>query len=105
MRVSWPDSSHAGGFGITPQGRSIRKGDFMTHRPHWSYSSISQFLSCPLRFYFQRILRLPQTTVGGVLLLGSAVHHALAEYHRGIQDGQPVSKDHLHRAVNEGWRQ
>ena len=77
----------------------------MTHRPHWSYSSISQFLSCPLRFYFQRILRLPQTTVGGVLLLGSAVHHALAEYHRGLQAGMPVSKDHLHRAVTEGWRQ
>jgi putative RecB family exonuclease len=77
----------------------------MNNRPHWSYSSISQFLICPLRFYFQRIMRLPQPTVGSGLLLGSAVHHALAEYHRGLQAGKPVPKDQLHRAVVEGWRQ
>lgn len=77
----------------------------MYNRPHWSYSSISQFLSCPLRFYFQRILRLPQPTVSSGLLLGAAVHHALARYHRGLQLGTPVPKEHLHRAVDEGWRQ
>jgi putative RecB family exonuclease len=76
----------------------------MTDRPHWSYSSINQFLSCPLRFYFQRIVRLPETTVSSRQILGSAVHHALAEYHRGLQTDQVVSIDHLHRAVVEGWR-
>ena len=77
----------------------------MNHRPHWSYSSISQFLSCPLRFYFQRVVRLPQPTVSSGLILGSAVHHALAEYHRGLQAGKLVPKDQLHRAVLEGWQQ
>jgi len=75
----------------------------MKDRPHWSYSAISQFLACPLRYYFQRVIGLPSTTVSSVLVLGSAVHHALAEYHRGIQAGQSVTKDHLHDAVLEGW--
>src|SRR5947209_4513441 len=76
----------------------------MSHRPHWSYSAISQFLACPLRFYFQRIVGLPQATVSSSLVLGSAVHHALAEFHRGLQAGKSVPKDSLHRAVQEGWQ-
>lgn len=75
----------------------------MKDRPHWSYSSISQFLACPLRYYFQRVICLPSTTVSSGLVLGSAVHHALAEYHRALQAGQSVTKDHLHEAVLKGW--
>jgi hypothetical protein len=75
----------------------------MNNRPHWSYSAISQFLACPLRYYFQRVIGLPDTTVSSGLVLGSAVHHALAEYHRGIQARQPVNKDHLHDALVKGW--
>lgn len=37
------------------------------------------------------------------LVLGSAVHHALAEYHRGIQASQSANKDRLHDAVLKGW--
>jgi CRISPR/Cas system-associated exonuclease Cas4 (RecB family) len=75
----------------------------MNNRPHWSYSAISQFLACPLCYYFQRVIGLPATTVSSGLVLGSAVHHALAEYHRGIQARQPVNKDHLHDALVKGW--
>ena len=76
----------------------------MKQRLHWSYSAISQFLACPLRFYFQRVVGLPQTTVGSGLVLGSAVHHALAAYHRGLQAGRPVTTEHLHQAVQDGWQ-
>jgi CRISPR/Cas system-associated exonuclease Cas4 (RecB family) len=72
-------------------------------RPHWSYSSISQYLACPLRFFFQRILGLPQTTVSSNLVLGSSVHHALAEYHRTIQRDEPTSVEALHRAFVSSW--
>ncbi|MFN4260905.1 MAG: RecB family exonuclease [Gemmataceae bacterium] len=75
----------------------------MNDRPHWSYSSISQFLACPLRYYFQRVIGLPATTVSSGLVLGSAVHHALAEYHRGLQAGQPVNRGCLHDALVKGW--
>lgn len=49
----------------------------MHHRPHWSYSSISQYLACPLRYYFQRILCLPQPSINSSLVLGSSVHAVL----------------------------
>ena len=66
-------------------------------RKHWSYSSINQFLRCPRQFYFQRIAKIPQLTVGSGLVLGSAVHSALAEYHNclviGVHPSQNTIKD------------
>jgi|SRR5581483_4107089 len=75
----------------------------MHYRPHWSYSAISQFLNCPLRFYFQRIAKLPQSFVSSSLVLGSAVHVALAEYHRTVQEDQPTDTAKLHRLIAETW--
>lgn len=75
----------------------------MHHRPHWSYSAISQFLSCPLRFYFQRVIRLPQKSVGSSLVLGSSVHAALAEYHRTIQQDEPTDTAKLYQIIADTW--
>src|ERR1700678_2039949 len=75
----------------------------MFDRPHWSYSAISQYLSCPLRFYFQRVLRLPQPSVSSSLVLGSAVHAALAEYHRTVQQDEPTDTTKLHRVFTDSW--
>ena len=75
----------------------------MPDRPHWSYSAISQYLSCPLRFYFQRVMRLPQQSVSSSLVLGSAVHAALAEYHRTVQQDVPTDMGKLHRIFAEAW--
>jgi putative RecB family exonuclease len=72
-------------------------------RPHWSYSSITQYLTCPLRYYFQRILGLPQPTVGSSLVLGSAVHAALAEYHRDLKDGRVPRPDRMRQAYVNEW--
>lgn len=57
----------------------------MGSRPHTSYSAVSQYQRCPLQYYFQRILKLPSDTVASGLVLGGAVHEALAEYHRQLQ--------------------
>lgn len=76
----------------------------MINRPHWSYSSISQYLRCPLQFYFQRILKLPQPTIGSGLVLGSSVHSALELYHRSLQERKPVKVDQLHRIFREVWQ-
>lgn len=75
----------------------------MHHRPHWSYSAISQYLSCPLRFFFQRVQRLKQISVGSSLVLGSSVHAALAEYHRTVQQDEPTDAGKLHRIITETW--
>jgi putative RecB family exonuclease len=73
------------------------------HRPHWSYSSISQYLTCPLRYYFQRILCLPQPTVGSSLVLGSAVHAGLAAYHQDLKLGRVPRRELIDRAYVSAW--
>lgn len=69
-------------------------------RPHWSYSAITQYLRCPLQYYFQRVLCVPGQTIGTGLVMGSAVHAGLAEYHRRLMvrenlDGSAIRKTFL----------
>lgn len=75
----------------------------MTTRPHWSYSSISQYLRCPLQFFFQRILDLPSPTVSSNLALGGAVHAALAEYHRQLKDSEPICPETVVKSLLDSW--
>ncbi len=76
----------------------------MINRPHWSYSSVNQYLRCPLQFYFQRVLGLPQPTVGSGLVLGSSVHASLELYHRSLQEQKPAKIEQLHRAFLDAWQ-
>src|SRR5206468_9506538 len=82
-----------------------KRGAAMTDRPHWSYSAIAQFLRCPLQFYFQRILQLPQPFTPSALVLGSCVHKALALYHRSLKDDQALEPDAIQQAFREAWRE
>lgn len=75
----------------------------MTSRPHWSYSSLSQYLRCPLQFYFQRVLGLPAQTVSSNLALGGAVHNALAEYHRQLKDQEVLKSEAVLKSFRENW--
>ena len=70
---------------------------------HWSYSALRQYLECPLRFFFQRILALPESGQSAALVAGSATHEALAVYHRGLQTGEATDVSTLHRAITETW--
>lgn len=72
-------------------------------RPHWSYSSVSQYLRCPLQFYFERVLKRPRRTTTATQVLGSAVHTALAGYHRKLQSGEPVTVQQVHQAYLTAW--
>src|SRR4051794_26476120 len=72
-------------------------------RPHWSYSSISQYLRCPLQYYFERTLRLPRKTTSDAQVLGSSIHAALASYHRRLQAREPVLARHVHDAFLAAW--
>jgi putative RecB family exonuclease len=76
---------------------------YKSDRPHWSYSSISQYLRCPLQFYFERVLRLPRKTVSDAQVLGSALHSALANYHQSLQAGEPVEPDQIQAAYLAAW--
>lgn len=75
----------------------------MHRRPHWSYSQLAQYLRCPLQYYFERVLRLPKPSVPTALILGSAVHATLAEYHRQLRDDKTPMIDHLKQTFVQTW--
>jgi CRISPR/Cas system-associated exonuclease Cas4 (RecB family) len=72
-------------------------------RPHWSYSSISQYLKCPLQFYFERILKLPKKTTSDAQVLGSSLHAALALYHRQLHAREPVPERQVQEVFLTAW--
>nr|WP_044182439.1 PD-(D/E)XK nuclease family protein [Pirellula staleyi] len=75
----------------------------MHWRPHWSYSAISQYLTCPLRYYFQRILCLPQPSISASLIFGSTVHEVLADYHRSIVKTETNSVEFYRDRFRKAW--
>lgn len=77
----------------------------MSTRPHWSYSSISQYLRCPLQYFFQRVLGLPSRTVSSNLVLGGAVHASLAEYHPRLQRKETVVTTDITNAFHASWKE
>jgi len=74
-----------------------------SERKHWSYSSIQQFLRCPRQWYFQRVAKLPQKSVGSGLVLGSAVHSALAAYHYGLSQSETLPASELNDVLDQSW--
>ena len=85
-------------------GRDSTRGAWpAADRPHWSYSQVSQFLRCPLQYYFERVAKLPKPFVSSGLALGSVVHQTLAELHRGIQAGRALGVDQLRACLRQAW--
>ena len=72
-------------------------------RPHWSYSAITQYLRCPLQYFFQRVLGIPSHSIGTGLVLGSAVHAGLAEYHRRLQQQEAIDTEAILKSFHECW--
>jgi len=56
---------------------------------HISYSAISTFQTCPLRFYFRYVLGLPVTTISSSLVFGSAMHQAVQFHFEQLLVGKP----------------
>jgi putative RecB family exonuclease len=75
----------------------------MHDRPHWSYSRLSKYLRCPLAYYFEYELAMPKRFVPSGLVLGTAVHDALATYHRSIQAGKPCDRETVLGTFLKSW--
>ena len=72
-------------------------------RPHWSYSSVSQYLKCPLQYYFERIARLPRKSATDAQVLGASLHSALADHHRKLQARRHSPAQEVHQAYQAAW--
>jgi putative RecB family exonuclease len=76
-----------------------------SNQPHWSYSALNQYLKCPLAYYFERVLKLPKRTTSHALVLGSAVHSALAHYHRALQRRETPRPEDVQEAFLNAWKE
>jgi putative RecB family exonuclease len=75
-----------------------------TQRDYISYSAISTYQQCPLRYYFKYIAGLPEETVSASLVFGGAIHSAVEFHFRELLVGNPAPKvDTLLAVYQDAW--
>ena len=60
-------------------------------RPHWSYSSINEYMLCPLKYYFHRVAKYAPEKTSVNMILGKALHAVYAYILSLIFDGNSWS--------------
>ena len=77
-----------------------------TERDYLSYSSISTYQSCPLRWFFRYVVGLPERTVSSSLVFGSAVHRAVEHHFNELLSGnEPPTLDALLGEYDRHWHE
>jgi len=76
----------------------------LTGRDYISFSALSTYRQCPLRYYFRYIEDLPEAKVSASLVFGGAIH-SVAEFHfNEIMAGGPApDMDTLFDVYQESW--
>jgi len=78
----------------------------LTGRSYTSWSAITSYTSCPLRYFFRYLENLPEKCVSASLVFGGAIHSAVEKHLRDRLAGSPTpSLDDLMAAYNEGWKE
>lgn len=60
----------------------------LTGRPYLSYSQVTSYQACPLKWYFQYVAHRPHERVGSGLVFGSAIHSAVESHYRAMMAGE-----------------
>ena len=68
-----------------------------------SYTAIEAYLACPLRYHYQQRLRIPLPPHHAAIY-GSALHAAVAEFHRGQMNGTAPELPALTAALDRSWQ-
>lgn len=77
-----------------------------TPRGYLSYSAITTYQNCPLRYYFKYIVGLPERTVSASLVFGSAVHRAVEHHFNELLAGnEPPSLQSLLGEYDRHWQE
>ena len=77
----------------------------LTGRDYISWSSISTFQACPLKWYFRYALGLPEETVSSSLVFGGAIHRAAEFHYRELLAGNPAPDlDTLLAEYQNAWQ-
>jgi len=76
----------------------------LTGRDHISWSALSTFRTCPLRFYYRYVAGLPEESVSAALVFGGGVHAAVEQHFQSILSGGPKPDlDSLLFAYRSAW--
>jgi putative RecB family exonuclease len=61
----------------------------LTGRDYLSWSAVSTFRTCPLKYKFRYIDGLPEESVSSALVFGSGIHSAVEQHYQAILSGDP----------------
>jgi putative RecB family exonuclease len=79
-------------------------GENSMNHSHLSYSQITCYLACPLKYRFSYVEHIPPEFTPASLAFGSAVHEAVAAYHGSRIGGDPLKPDHMLDVFRQSWR-
>lgn len=87
----------------TPSPNAVAQA--LTDRDYVSFSAISTYRSCPLKYRFKYIERLPEQTVSSSLVFGRAIHAAAEHHFDELMAGASLpSQSALLEVFWEAWR-
>jgi putative RecB family exonuclease len=76
----------------------------LTGRDYISWSAISTFRTCPLKYKFRYIDGLPEESVSSALVFGTGIHTAVEQHYQAILSGDPEPDlDALLFAYRSAW--
>jgi len=76
----------------------------ITGRPYVSWSAISTFRNCPLKYKFRYIDGLPEESVSAALIFGTGIHSAVEQHFQAILSGdEQPDVDRLMFAYRSAW--
>ena len=67
-----------------------------------SHSAIDAYLTCPLRYKYAQVVRIP-TTPHHSMVYGAALHQAVQEFHRSQARGRPLTEAELLAVFEAAW--
>ncbi len=68
-----------------------------------SFRQVDDWLTCPLKYKYVHILRVP-IRLHPTVILGNAVHQAIRSYHLAKRGGRSLSRDELLAVFEGAWR-
>jgi putative RecB family exonuclease len=72
---------------------------------HLSYSSISCYLQCPLKWKFHYVDKLPEEFITSSLVFGQAIHESVAAFLNASLSGDSLTPDEMLMVYLNAWRQ
>lgn len=70
---------------------------------HISYTQISTYLSCPLKYYFQYVKQIPWPSKPEGLVFGTGIHQALEHFYTGKKEGRDVPLGEMLALYDAAW--